>query len=90
MRHFAGFGCGFERRLGGVLSIRLNTSSGDGPGAGGLVFFMDNSQKGESLSAANAEAFNFETPRWVAGTHRPQCCAVKEGSDVASTRMIRR
>lgn len=45
-------------------------------------------QKGESLSAENAEAFNFETPRSEPGMHRPQCCAVKEGSDVAKTRMM--
>jgi hypothetical protein len=45
--------------------------------------------EGESHGAGNTVTFSFEIPPVGAGMHRPQCCAVKEGSNVAKTHMTR-
>lgn len=43
MAAFSGFGSGFLSGLGGVESIRLNTSSGAGAGGSGSGFCMEQS-----------------------------------------------
>lgn len=47
-------------------------------------------QKGETPSAVNAEGSFVQTAPVVWPDHRPQWCAIREGSDMAMTHMTRR
>jgi len=49
-----------------------------------------NFTKSKAFSADNTEGFYFQTaPVRCRNNHRSQWCAIKEGSDMVKTRMIR-